>query len=125
MHELNKAPEWLLKESAQMLGKIHKALIDYRGVPVGIGKNFFKYMTPEIALNSYKATLEIANQHGDNKIEADLSYRIELMRRFPNYEIDINRFSCQCTHGDYFIIQLILNQTSLSCPKPQSGADAI
>lgn len=114
MFELNTAPRWLLRESAGMLGKIHSALTDYKGLSDGIGKNFFTYMTPESALSSYKRTAIIANELGDTNITEDLSYRIELMGRFPVYEIDLDRLSCQSTHGDYFISQLICGEKKIN-----------
>lgn len=52
VYELNAAPNWLLTESAQMLGKIHTALRDYTGLPTGIGADFFNYMTPKRAAES-------------------------------------------------------------------------
>ena len=42
MYDLNTAPDWLLTESARMLGKIHTALRDYQELPVGIGTDLFK-----------------------------------------------------------------------------------
>ena len=42
MYDLNIAPDWLLTESARMLGKIHAALRDYQELPVGIGADLFK-----------------------------------------------------------------------------------
>lgn len=35
MYDLNTAPDWLLTESAQMLGKIHTVLRDYQAVTSG------------------------------------------------------------------------------------------
>lgn len=107
VYDLNMAPDWLLTESAQMLGKIHAALGDYRGLPVGIGADFFKYMTPERALGSYKNSLAIAESRNDAEIIADLRYRIDLMQHFPAYECDLDKLTCCATHGDYFISQII------------------
>lgn len=41
VYEPNSAPDWLMKESAEILGKIHTALKDYEGLNVGIGNDFF------------------------------------------------------------------------------------
>lgn len=106
-YDLNSAPDWLLKESARMLGKIHTALKEYTGLPEGIGRNFFRYMTPERALESYRRSLAIARERGDAAVCGDLEYRIALMERFPKYEFDLNRLTCRPTHGDYFISQII------------------
>lgn len=107
LYDWNTAPEWLLQHSAETLGKIHTALENYNGLPVGIGADFFKYMTPENALRSYENSLEIARRNVDTEIEQDLLYRIELMKRFPKYSFDLSKLTCSATHGDYFISQLI------------------
>ncbi len=107
VYDLNTAPDWLLTESAQMLGKIHAELGDYSGLPVGIGADFFKYMTLERALESYNKSLAIAESRNDAEIILDLRYRIDLMQHFPTYEFDLDKLTRCATHGDYFISQII------------------
>lgn len=114
MYDWNTAPCWLLTESAEILGKIHAALKDYEGLPTGIGKGFFSFMTPENAINSYKNTLLIAQNNGDKEIEKDIKYRIELMERFPEYKFDLDRLTCCPTHGDYFISQLLCSEKGIN-----------
>lgn len=105
--ELNTAPQWLLTESARMLGRIHTELKHYSGLPEGIGAGFFRYMTPENALRSYQHSLEIAREQGDETIVSDLLYRIELIQRFPVWKFDLDKLTCSATHGDYFISQIL------------------
>lgn len=114
LYDWNTAPDWLLKESAEMLGKIHVALTDYRGLPTGIGADFFRYMTPENALRSYEKTIEVARKNGDVEIEKDLLYRIGLMKRFPEYNFDMGKLTCNATHGDYFISQFICGEDKIN-----------
>lgn len=114
MYDLNTAPDWLLTESAQMLGKIHVALLDYKELPVGIGADFFKYVTPDRASESYKKSLIIAESRGETENAADLEYRIGLMQRFPAYEFDLDRLTCCATHGDYFISQIICGENGIN-----------
>ena len=114
LYDWNTAPDWLLNESAETLGKIHTALKNYSGLPVGIGGNFFKYMTPENALRSYEGTLEAARKNCDRDIEADLLYRIELIKRFPKYSFDMDKLTLNATHGDYFISQLICGESKIN-----------
>ena len=113
MYDLNAAPHWLLTESAQMLGKIHAALRGYQ-LPIGIGADFFKHMTPQRALASYKQSLAMAENLHDAEIVADLQYRIDLMQRFPAYEFDLDRLTCCATHGDYFISQIICGDEKIN-----------
>ena len=114
MYDLNTAPDWLLTESAQMLGKIHTALRDYQELSVGIGADFFEYMTPDRASESYKNSLTIAECRNDTEIITDLQYRIDLMQRFPAYEFDLGRLTCCATHGDYFISQIICGDEKIN-----------
>ena len=112
-YELNCAPEWLLVEMPKTLGKIHSVLATYKGLSEGIGENFFFSMTPEKALKSYESTLEIARQKNDIEVENDLLFRISLMKRFPLYNIEINKLSNKNTHGDYSINQIICGENKI------------
>lgn len=107
VHELNEAPQWLLWESARMLGRIHTVLRDYSGLNTGIGADFLKFMTPPRALESYHRSMKIAEANADTEIIEDLKYRIDLMQRFPEYRFDMEQLTCCATHGDFFISQII------------------
>ena len=113
MYALNAAPDWFLSESAGMLGRIHTALKEYQGLPVGIGEGFFRHMTPEKALRSYQKSLMIAEKQSDPECAEDLRYRIGLMERFPAYHFDLSKLTCANTHGDYFISQIICGKDSI------------
>jgi len=113
-YEWNEAPNWLLCESAQMLGKIHTALSDYSPLPIGIGESFFKYMTPEAALQSYEKSYKYAKQINDDNSIEDIAFRIELIKRFSVPAIKIDMLTCKNTHGDYFISQLICGDSKIN-----------
>ena len=110
---LNAAPDWLLPESARMLGRIHTALRDYRGLPVGIGPSFFREMTPERAEASYRRSLRIAEECAQRETAAELRSRISLLKRLPKYRFDLSALTCANTHGDYYISQLICGGRSI------------
>jgi len=112
-YEWHTAPAWLLSESARMLGKIHAALTDYPPLPVGIGENFFKYMTPENALKSYESSYRHATQIGDPCAE-DIAFRIDLIKRFSIPAIQLDRLTRKNTHGDFFISQLICGEDKIN-----------
>lgn len=111
---LNTAPDWLLKELAGMLGRIHTVLKAYDGLPVGLGSNFFRNKSPEKSRLSYQNSLTIAERNGDKSIAQDLAYRIELMDRIPNVSFDLERLTCQSTHGDYSINQMICGERNIN-----------
>lgn len=108
------ASETLLTESAEMLGKIHSVLKDYPKLPEGIGENFFKYMTPQNAIKSYKTSLETAVCSGDKKIIGDLKWRIDFTARLPDWKFDLDKLTLGNTHGDYFISQFLCKNGHLN-----------
>lgn len=114
VYDWNTAPPWLMEQSAQMLGKLHRALKDYPGLPEGIGEGFFRHMTPQHAVRFYESSLEIAQSRGDNGIIEGLRYRIDLMGRFPAYQFDLSRLTCCATHGDYFISQFLCDKHKIN-----------
>jgi Ser/Thr protein kinase RdoA (MazF antagonist) len=113
-YEWNEAPKWLLRESARVLGKIHMVLSDYTPLPVGIGENFFKYMTPMNALASYEKSYQYARQINDDQSAEDISFRIELMKRFSVPDIQLYKLTRKNTHGDFFISQLICGDDKIN-----------
>ncbi len=46
---MNAAPDWFMLQSPLLLGRIHNELHKYKELPMGIGDEFFRYMTPENA----------------------------------------------------------------------------
>lgn len=113
-YKWNSAPNWLLSESARILGNIHYALQDYPALPIGIGENFFKYVTPVTALKSYENSYQHAKNTNDSRSVEDLSFRIELMKRFSIPDIQFDKLTCRNTHGDYFISQLICGKNKIN-----------
>lgn len=101
------APEALLLESAALLGRIHRVLLDYSALPAGIGADFFAHMTPQRALASYRRSLETAMRLGDRQSAAELRWRIGLMARFPGWQFDVRCLTLRNTHGDYCVSQFL------------------
>lgn len=110
----NTASEALLMDSAQMLGKIHRELREYPPLPEGIGPGFFRYMTPQRALESYRRSLEIALGRGEMGIAEDLRWRMELAGEMAAPDFDLSRMTRCNTHGDYFISQFLCENGRLS-----------
>lgn len=46
---MNEEADWFMVQSPLFLGKIHNELHQYKELPIGIGQNFFRYMTLESA----------------------------------------------------------------------------
>ena len=49
---MNEVSQWFMAQSPILLGKIHRELRGYKELPMGIGEDFFRYMTPKNARNS-------------------------------------------------------------------------
>ena len=113
-YDIHCAPDWLMCEMAKSLGKIHTTLINYDALPVGIGEIFFKYMTPTNALNSYQKSYQYAVSNNLHEIADDLQYRIGLMSRLAIPEIELNNLTRRNTHGDFFISQVICNESCIA-----------
>lgn len=111
---LNEAPEWLMRESAGILGRIHNVIADYPTLPEGIGEKFFSSMTPQRAIESYHNSMIIAENIGDVQTIEDLRFRLELLKDFPYQTIHIKELSCGNTHGDYSISQLIAKDCKIA-----------
>jgi len=112
--EWHSATAALLADSAGTLAKIHTALQDYPPLPVGIDENFFRHMTAESALKSYKKSYRHAKRIGDFASAEDLDFRIKLMKRFSLPPIRAEQLTRKNTHGDYFISQLICGEDKIN-----------
>lgn len=113
VYDFNTTDDWLLRSSARMLGRIHEALKPHERLPVGIGADFFRYMTPENAISSYMRTLKIAREDGDEGIADDVVYRINMLERYTRAEFDLGKLTCVNTHGDYTVSQLICAESDI------------
>ncbi len=101
------APAWFMEQSAETLGEIHEVLKEYEELPVGIGKEFFRHMTPGKANASYRKSLLLAVQQGEERIAEELEFRIHLSERMKLWEPDCERLTYRNTHGDYNLNQII------------------
>lgn len=114
IYSRNTAPQWLLYESARMLGKIQKAMEDLQPLPSGLSQNFFNYMTPERAQCNYETTLKLAYDNGDTEIVDAIKYKMRLIDSIGDMKFDISKMTCKNTHGDYKIQQIICGKDKIN-----------
>lgn len=112
--KVNTAPKWFMKESAKILGEIHNGLMDLHSLDKGISKGFFMVVNPKSALESYKKSLKIAKERNEVVAIEDLSYRIKLLDKLKNVDLDMDKFTYKNTHGDYFISQIICKDNKIN-----------
>ena len=110
----NTAPQWLLYESARMLGKIQMVMDKLPSLPTGISQGFFDYMTPERAKSDYLSTLSIATEKNDIKIIDAINSKIKILDSFEGFRFDVCRMTCKNTHGDYKIQQIICGKDRIN-----------
>lgn len=110
---MNTAPEWFMRQSPLLLGKIHKVLYEYEDLPIGIGKEFFYYMTFDRANQQYRQSLKIAIERKEESIMEDLEFRIRLTESLPGMQFDIDKLTYKNTHGDYTVNQMICDESKI------------
>jgi len=110
----NGAPDWFMRESAAMLGKIHTVLSGFKPLPVGMGDGFLHFMKSDHPQNSYQKTLEKARNLDHSDIATDVAYRLSLVGCLRNKAFDLSQFTCCNTHGDYKISQILCNNDNIA-----------
>lgn len=114
IYKPNTSPQWLMDESAIMLGKIQKVIDKMYKLPTGMGEEYFKHMSTEKSKISYIETIKTAVIKNDENIIKDIEYRISLLNGIKKIDIDMSRLSCKNTHGDYSINQIICGENSIN-----------
>lgn len=107
VYSMNEAPEWFMEQSAQILGNIHRKLQTYPELPVGIGKDFFYYMTVPNACQSYRKSLKTALERKEETIIEDLEFRIRFTESLPDMKFDVDKLTYRNTHGDFTVNQIL------------------
>lgn len=110
----NTAPEWLLYDSAEMLGKIVHAMSNLRKLPEGIGKGFFQYVTPDNAIKSHNNTLKVAYDNNDMEVVKNIEEKITMIERWSKYTFELEKMTCGNTHGDYSINQILCKENKIN-----------
>ncbi|MEA4919781.1 MAG: DUF2087 domain-containing protein [Clostridiaceae bacterium] len=113
IYSRNTAPEWLLYESARMLGKIQNAMEALPLLPLGISQSFFDNITPEKAILKHRSSLQLALQKNDVDIANAACCKIHMLETC-SYKFDVQKMTCCNTHGDYKIQQIICGKDKIN-----------
>lgn len=111
---MNEAEDWFMVQSPLLLGRIHNELRQYKELPMGIGEDFFRYMTPESAKKSYLHSYELAKQKGDTAILSDLEFRLEIVEKFSDWKFNVQKLTYCNSHGDYTVNQIICGKDRIN-----------
>jgi len=111
----NTAPEWFLKKSADMLGKIHSVLKNYDGelLPI-IGNHFLDKSAINYFKNHYNERLNEAVNQKNNRLIPLLEERVRNLERVSAFDIDINKLTCSNSHADFHIGQIIADGENIT-----------
>lgn len=112
---LNEATDSFLKTQIELLGKINNALVDFEGLPLRFGKNFFTKRNVKKKLKGYQKELKkvIAT---NNCIDVVLKYeeQIKHLKKVATFKIDTRKLTYLNSHGDYNIRQIVIDKDELS-----------
>jgi len=107
------APDWLLWDSAGLLGRIHRALSPLPLLVDGMGANWYQNHQSERTRQSYQQTHTLAEQMGQPLLAADARYRLTLVPLLDQFKFDFERLTRRNTHGDYHAGQLICGESQI------------
>lgn len=111
---MNEASQWFMAQSPILLGKIHRELRGYKELPMGIGEDFFRYMTPETVRNSYLHSYEVAKENGQTEILEDLEFRINFVQKMSDWKFNLDKLPYCNSHGDYTVNQIICGENQIN-----------
>jgi Ser/Thr protein kinase RdoA (MazF antagonist) len=125
----NGGPDWLIRESAMVLGKLHHALVEFAPLPEAFESRWFTQWDIERNRATYLALRESAKKlpSGDirNRIIADMDDKIRLLSDVAKYRINPAGFTRSNSHGDYHILQCICGESSIRAVIDFSSASAL
>lgn len=118
IYEKNAAPGWLVDESARMLGRLHRILLDYPAMEPAFHLTWFEWDVHKIG-QFYGDLVERAERLDDldasvrERIVEDLSFKRERLARPEELAIDPARLTYRNSHGDYHTGQMICDESSV------------
>jgi len=108
------SPDWLLMQSAEMLGLIQKTLSKLQQFPLGISKSFFDNFTPNKAIENHTNTIKLAQENGEYEVAEIIKEKIGLIERYKSLKFDFSKMTCANTHGDFSINQIICGKEKIN-----------
>ena len=111
--DLNTAPDWFMKKSAQTLGRIHSALYDYKAMPVEIAQDSFSKEEYEDEEEFIIEKLNQAIQENDTPLTTALNQRLKHIKKASCFKFVCDKFTYVNTHGDFYTYQVIVKDEEL------------
>lgn len=113
----NKAPYWLLQDSAHILGRLHQILKDFPPLKEGFGSEWFDKWNVDRSKRQYADLIEFVERLTNNgkkeRILTDLYYKMEQISKAARIRIKPDKLIRRNSHGDYNILQFICSPSSV------------
>ena len=124
----NMAPDWLLSQSAVLLGKLHRIMQDFPKLKQGFHTAWFRWDV--IAKKrDYEALIALADEmppgQARERILEDLRFKRGSLDKAARIEIDPTSLTQRNSHGDYHISQLICGERTVRAVIDFAGACAM
>jgi len=106
----NQAPEWLMLQSARMLGDIHETMPDL-AYPLRWDADWYQPDLDRLDLQ-YQDLIGNASRLGTSdgdRITEDLAFRKGSLSELENLKLSQNLFTYRATHGDYHVGQFVVS----------------
>lgn len=110
----NTAPDWVMKKSAEFLGRSASLLKDYGELSLRFGKGFCKSKTARRKMCDYKKELVRAKKCNDFETIPIWEEQIRHLKRISKICIDTEKLTYTNSHGDYHIGQIIVNEQDIT-----------
>ena len=115
--EQNNAPDWLMVESAQLLGKINAILSKYKIERHEFRTEWFNSNKFDKKIKEYEKLIIFAKEKNDEytgSIVNDLEYKIKEIKNIYKTNFDNNELTYANSHGDYSLLQFLCNNNKIN-----------
>jgi len=111
---VNTAPAWFLTKSAQTLGRVHQALMDYPPLERAFDERFFDKLN---VLGKKAFLTELLNSDEakvNDTLRAEILGQMKHADKIASFDIDFTKLTFANSHGDFYIGQVITNGDSFT-----------
>jgi Ser/Thr protein kinase RdoA (MazF antagonist) len=113
----NEAPDWLMKESAQLLGKINAVLSKYKIDRHEFTTEWFNNSNFDRKIKEYEKLIVSAKEKNNEYTDIiinDLEYKIKNIENISKTNFNNTELTYANSHGDYSLLQLLCNDNEIN-----------
>ena len=114
----NGAPDWLLQDMPWLLGQVHGVLSDFPyPLKAAFSRSWFNQWNVDESRQQYAVLTSAAESLPQGQVREqtlkDLYYKRDLLQKVAQIHINPDGFTRQNSHGDFNILQLICQSSSI------------